>query len=426
MQSAHWSRAWKRDSWLRRLSGLTLPPSTLDHLAASWIASLRATPASPTALLGEASGRPMSASCSIAPSKFMTTAGLLVSSEKTSRGMRTASSRLPSRFWKDWVVALRQASSEHRASAPVTSASGSSSWPTATAVNRVRDEETLAKCAAFRKRNANQNTVPLYLGEVAENWRTPGAAMALHGPMSPEERKAKGQQVSLDDQASYWMTPNLPNGGRSAKHATFVGSTAYHNGKKVQVGLEHQTSNWSTPRASDGEKGGPNQSFTAGGIPLPSQAAHWATPTARMYRGGGQAVIRKDGKSRLDMLDWQAEAWSLSSPQSQLIYDGWTSLAPISFADPPLDGSISGPLLAEISVYRRWSQRSGGAGGWRGIWTRRPRRSLGVKFAEYLMGWPIGWTDCGCAEMEFTRWQQDMRGLLSTLCSRTPRQATLL
>jgi hypothetical protein len=29
---------------------------------------------------------------------------------------------------------------------------------------------------------------------------------------------------------------------------------------------------WATPRASDGEKGGPNQSFGAGGQPLPSQA----------------------------------------------------------------------------------------------------------------------------------------------------------
>ena len=38
-------------------------------------------------------------------------------------------------------------------------------WPTPTATNR--DEETLAKCATFRKRNAGQNTVPLYLAETA-------------------------------------------------------------------------------------------------------------------------------------------------------------------------------------------------------------------------------------------------------------------
>lgn len=42
-----------------------------------------------------------------------------------------------------------------------------SGWPTPTATNRERDEKTMAKCLAYRKRNANQNSVPLYLGEVA-------------------------------------------------------------------------------------------------------------------------------------------------------------------------------------------------------------------------------------------------------------------
>lgn len=41
-------------------------------------------------------------------------------------------------------------------------------WPGPDTVNRVRDPETLAKCAAFRLRNAGQKTVPLYLAEVAE------------------------------------------------------------------------------------------------------------------------------------------------------------------------------------------------------------------------------------------------------------------
>ncbi|QTH19815.1 DNA cytosine methyltransferase [Rhizorhabdus wittichii] len=181
---------------------------------------------------------------------------------------------------------------------------------------------------------------------------------------------------------------------------------------------------------------------------------------------GGQAVTRKDGKSRLDMLDWQAEAWptpgagddrgmsagwesaaarhasdgtnkqmglrdaaprwSQPSALGHQTHDGTTSLTPIPFCDPPSDGSISGPLLAEISVYRRWSQRSGGAAGWRGTWTRRPRRQLNVRFAEYLMSSPLGWTDCGSAVTGFTTWLSAMRGLLSTLCSQTPDQPTLL
>ena len=70
-----------------------------------------------------------------------------------------------------------------RASALRTSDSDCGSWPTTTAVDRVRDAETMAKSAAFRKRNANQNTVPLYLGEVARlaHYNTPRATDGSNG-----------------------------------------------------------------------------------------------------------------------------------------------------------------------------------------------------------------------------------------------------
>jgi hypothetical protein len=157
---------------------------------------------------------------------------------------------------------------------------------------------------------------------------------------------------------------------------------------------------------------------------LCNQARTWPIPRVSQAKGRGNPGRAADGTNC--RLEDTTAAWCPPSPQELLIYDGWTSLEPIPFADLPSAGSISGPLLAEISVYRRWSQRSGGAAGWRGIWTRRPRRSLGTRFAEYLMGWPIGWTDCASAATGFTRWQQDMRGLLSTLCSRRPRQERLL
>lgn len=40
-------------------------------------------------------------------------------------------------------------------------------WPTPTALDRPRSPETMAKCAAFRMKNAGQKTVPIYLGEAA-------------------------------------------------------------------------------------------------------------------------------------------------------------------------------------------------------------------------------------------------------------------
>jgi hypothetical protein len=421
MPPLHWSRAWGRANWLQRLSGLTLPPSMLDQCADAFIASLPEIHASPIVSLVEASVPPTSDFSSIRSSASTMKAGLLVSSAKTSRGMQTDNSRPSSRLWKDWVAALRLEYSARAASEENTDESVSSSWPT------VRTSDTNGP--------GTHGEGGPDLRTVASAWPTPTAenfeAKDLERLLARQARYAEkngnnGFGLTLGNAAILWMTPNVPNGGRSVKHATFKGATAYHDGKKVQVGLEHQTSSWSTPRATDGEKGGPNMSFGAGGIPLPAQAANWATLTARMHKGGGQAVTRADGKSRLDMLDWQAEAWCQPSAQAHLIYDGWTSLTPIPFCDLPSDGSISGPLLAEISVYRQWSQRSGGAAGWRGIWTRRPRRSLNVRFAEYLMFWPVGWTRYDSAVTGFTRWRSDARGLLLTLCSRTPRQATLL
>ena len=69
---------------------------------------------------------------------------------------------------------------------PVNGLLGRMVWPTPTATHRVRSEETLAKCAAFRKKNANQNTVPLYLAEVATNSTGPSEQTAKPGALNPE------------------------------------------------------------------------------------------------------------------------------------------------------------------------------------------------------------------------------------------------
>lgn len=54
-------------------------------------------------------------------------------------------------------------------------AARASGWATPAVTDRPRSDETMAKCADFRKRNANQSTVPLYLGDQAllSVWPTP-------------------------------------------------------------------------------------------------------------------------------------------------------------------------------------------------------------------------------------------------------------
>lgn len=92
-------------------------------------------------------------------------------------------SRLQQRFGTDGTMLFRQTWKRkatpsgrvywaHTASALRTSGNGYISlrtyWPTPTAVDRVRNEESMKKCQTIRKARANQNTVPIYLGEAAQ------------------------------------------------------------------------------------------------------------------------------------------------------------------------------------------------------------------------------------------------------------------
>ncbi|WP_016745579.1 hypothetical protein [Rhizorhabdus wittichii] len=295
------------------------------------------------------------------------------------------------------------------------------------------------------------------LSIAAESWTLgvlPAEEVAASDHSSPAEYRP-------DAQTANWMTPRVATGAYTRDSG---------DPTKEWPTLEGQASTWSTPLVADaGEK----VTLASRQPGLIGQTANWATPTARDWRSDSSIMSAEDlygtkGRPLARMAqDWQAEAWptpcAVDRPRSEetlakcaafrkrnanqntvplylgevaqlfqsyaphpLTYDGSTSLMPIPFCDPPSDGSISGPLLAEISVYRRWSQRSGGAAGWRGTWTRRPRRQLNVRFAEYLMGWPPEWTACASPAMAYTRWLSAMRGLLSTLCSQTPDQPTLL
>jgi len=137
---------------------------------------------------------------------------------------------------------LRQEYSARPALATPCDASDCSSWPRPDATNRVRDEETLAKCAAFRLRNAGQKTVPLYLAEVAQQWEAPSVAVT--------------------------DGTRLTRGGDRSDELLLTGQAM------------KASENWSSPKASDPEKAGPNMRGSKGDVPLPGQAVQWIAPMA--------------------------------------------------------------------------------------------------------------------------------------------------
>jgi len=99
--------------------------------------------------------------------------------------------------------------------------------------------------------------------------------------------------------------------------------------------------------------GGPNHnspSVIAGkhGLNLAGAVQMWPTPTARIHKGGGKQMTRKDGKSRMDMLDWAVEKnggrlnpqwveWLMGFPIGFTVSKDWVTPKSRSKQQPPTD-----------------------------------------------------------------------------------------
>lgn len=112
--------------------------------------------------------------------------------------------------------------------------------------------------------------------------------------------------------------------------------------------LSAQVLKWPTPRASDGEKGGPNQRGSKGDLTLPSAVHHFPTPTATQHKGWSANHNRADTDDRLD-----------------------------------------------YTIEREAAN------------TAQPGR-LNPTWVEWLMGWPIEWTDLKpLATDKYQEWQRE-------------------
>lgn len=331
-----WSRRWKQGGFIRLLSGLTLPPSTLDLGVASFISSLRETRVRKTASPESGPGHPESASSPPKSSASPKSAGLILSSARTCRGTRTDSSAPSSRHWKGWAIALRQEYSARPKPEIRCGASDCSSWPRAKTV------------AGGWERDRNGNVYPTLEG-AAETWRGPSDISKRGGSQPPEKRMDGGHSVNLEDQAEHWAGPQ-------ARDHFPAHTDDYIAAKKAQG---HGMRN------------------------LNDEAARWAGPAAQNHKGSSEGSIRRqDGKSRDDLLHYQAEQFfRLPSSPDQPIAGGSMS-------------STAGPNSNQPSAKRR----------------------LNPIFVEALMRWPTGLSGFARPETAWTRWQQLMPSFLSMLC----------
>lgn len=232
---------------------------------------------------------------------------------------------------------------------------------------------------------------------------------------------------------------------------------------KVQVGLESLARFWPTARATDGTKGGPNQSGSKGDLMLPSAAVQWPTASARDWKSGDASQdtmernarplneiatawplrsrseesqastkstpVKNDAEKRGDFnadrskcLAGQAKQWptlwasanenrnTQATPSHGETHGRTLSGDAISFPQVP---TISAPGLTSLSRILA-------------LLPRLVRRKLNPEFVDWLMGFPIGWSDYRAAETPAYRsWQVMHIAFLHELIKRLSQPASL-
>lgn len=145
---------------------------------------------------------------------------------------------------------------------------------------------------------------------------------------------------------------------------------------------------WSTPRASGAEKGGSNQSFGAGGTPLPAQAQQWATPQARDYMPPHSperiAVMKALGHGMRNLND-EATLWYTPN-----VPNGGRTLAedtsPTGMTADGIKRQVGLENQASSSLPVLMTSPDGAP-------PSKERRSLNPRFVSWLMNWFVGYTE---------------------------------
>lgn len=231
---------------------------------------------------------------------------------------------------------------------------------------------------------------PKSAGLILSSARTFRGTLTDNLPLSPQHWK--NWTTALRQEYSVRPRPVIPC--NASDYSSWPAPRANDAEKRGAVGddprngLVAEAEYWMGPVASDTTMR--TQRYAQGGMPLSMQVNQanisltWPAPACRDHKGSSaSSITRKDGKSRLNMLDFAAEQlFRLPSSQDQPIAGGAMS-------------STDGPNSNQPSV----------------------RRKLNPIFVEALMRWPTGLSGFERPETAWTRWWLLMRSYLSGLCS---------
>ena len=370
---------WKTRPWRRLLSGTTLPPSMASRGVERWISSAAGSPARTSATPGRA---PESRKAH-APGSGLSTLGSFgkydpaTSSWRTSQlsllgGSESCSETWPRSGSMRSGIAFARMKSERR-----TEESGSSSWPTPAAMNPNDGESPAtwhARAAELKEKHGNGNGAGLPLAIAAKGWQTPTTVDAAGRDYTYPGGDHSIPFLTLPGQAKQWQTPSVAD--------TMGGHLTRGGERSGELLLRGQAKAWPTPRAGDGEKGGPNQRDGSGSLHLTSEAVNWPTPGAHDGKGSS-----KPGQRRGQLDEAIAHRWPTPKASDS------------TRSDCPSERARNTPILESVALRSLQAPTTPKAG----EPTSPPTLALSPLFVEALMGWPSGWTDCGCSETVSSR-----------------------
>ncbi len=198
------------------------------------------------------------------------------------------------------------------------------------------------------------------LQTTAQLWATPRAGkVTAERAEHWSKRQAKGgvSTPPLAMQAALWPTPRPAEADHAGRRKIMTSS---------MVGLVETATLWPTPMA------GTETRSAQGGIQLKQTASRWPTPAERDWKGpnGAEHLANGSGRKHLDQLPNFVRHCSPPAPA------------------PSTPGGKSS----------------------------RTTRRLNPRFVEWLMGWPLGWSEIGCA-LPATEWSRWRRAMHSSLCA---------
>lgn len=199
--------------------------------------------------------------------------------------------------------------------------------------------------------------------------------------------------------------------------------------KSAQAISVNASSSWPTIRANEGNAGGYQVDRNGNRLPtLNGSAEAWATP--KTLTGGanckGPGTSRKNGADLQQQIkDWptpracEGDKWSAGKQKAdslQQVSRAWPTPNLVDAKGGKRLGRSQAQLCHKIKDWE-YPSKPPAPVTQDGPESSKSRRTLNPLFVEWLMSWPIGWTDCDSPVMEFTPWLRRMRIELSMLLS---------